>query len=398
MSDSKPVRLLVGFADAIAAPESVWSLTAAGFTPIVFRREGQPDPLAGIRGIESIMVPTPEVDVEACVGGLTEAVRRSGITAMLPLDDASLWLLRRIRADLGTPLAAPCDEAIETALDKSRQIEAARNAGFEVPPTVHFNSVEDLGSFDWTPAYLKPALAARVKEGRLVRAKGYFCSTREEVEQVARDWDPTEPGLAQAFRQGVGEGIFGFATDEGVTAWCGHRRIRMMNPNGSGSSACESAPVQDDLKEKTERFLQDIGWRGLFMIEMLRDREGVPWFMELNGRCWGSMALARRLGFEYPAWNVRQLLDPVFIPEIPEGRTEKIVCRHLGRELVHLLFVLRGPRRNAVTGWPGRWETLKALMKREDNTRWYNYQPGESSVFWRDVWRTVTHQVFKDRS
>ena len=41
---------------------------------------------------------------------------------------------------------------------------------------------------------------------------------------------------------------------------------------------------------------------------LLRDGEGTAWFMELNGRAWGSMALARRLGHEYPRWAVQAAL------------------------------------------------------------------------------------------
>ena len=48
----------------------------------------------------------------------------------------------------------------------------------------------------------------------------------------------------------------------------------------------------------------------MFMIELLRDRTGKVWFVELNGRPWGSMALSRRQGFEYPAWHVKLAIDP----------------------------------------------------------------------------------------
>ena len=29
-------------------------------------------------------------------------------------------------------------------------------------------------------------------------------------------------------------------TDAGITGWSGHARVRMMNPHGSGSSACRA--------------------------------------------------------------------------------------------------------------------------------------------------------------
>ena len=130
------------------------------------------------------------------------------------------------------------------------------------------------------------------------------------------------------------------------------------------------------------------------MIELLRDRAGTPWFMEFNGRPWGSLALARRLGFEYPAWAVRQLFDPDFAPPAPTHRA-KLVCRHAGRELVHLLFVLRGPESGALTEWPSRWRTLRAVASVRRSDRWYNWEPrnGSLALFLDDFVQTVVSQV-----
>lgn len=91
----------------------------------------------------------------------------------------------------------------------------------------------------------------------------------------------------QPLIRGVGEGLFGYVGPRGVTAWSSHRRVRMVNPHGSASSACRSNPVDGDLIGPSERFLSAIGWRGMFMLEFLRDSDGEPWFMELNGRTWG---------------------------------------------------------------------------------------------------------------
>ena len=84
------------------------------------------------------------------------------------------------------------------------------------------------------------------------------------------------------------------------------------------------------------RMLRDVGWRGIFMIELLRGTDGTPWFMELNGRPWGSMALARRAGLEYPAWAVARRLDPAYRPPALPPAAPR-TARHLGRELVHQL-------------------------------------------------------------
>jgi hypothetical protein len=158
----------------------------------------------------------------------------------------------------------------------------------------------------------------------------------------------------------------------------------MLNPQGSASSACASHPVDEALVEPAERFLSAIGWRGLFMLEFLRDAAGTPWFMELNGRAWGSLALARRRGFEYPAWTVRATLDETFTPAVPE-RPPHLVCRHLGMELVHLAFVLRGPASTALDDWPRAWPTIRQLARVRRGDRLYNWKRSQPDVLVADT-------------
>ena len=86
------------------------------------------------------------------------------------------------------------------------------------------------------------------------------------------------------------------------------------------------------------------------MIELLRDQAGNLWFVELNGRPWGSMALSRRQGLEYPAWQARLALEQEFFGwDDYLLRATGLVCRNVGRELMHLLFVLKGAKSKALT-------------------------------------------------
>jgi hypothetical protein len=129
----------------------------------------------------------------------------------------------------------------------------------------------------------------------------------------------------------------------------------------------------------------------------LRDDAGRAWFIELNGRPWGSMALARRLGLEYPAWAVLQVLDPAYEPAVPPQLNGGVTCRHLGRDLVHLLIVMRGPRSRALARWPSRWRTARDVLRVGRNERFYNWRAGESKLFVHDTVQTVVDQVRRRR-
>jgi predicted ATP-grasp superfamily ATP-dependent carboligase len=382
MAMSGPL-VLVGFGEAYAAIETAWSLRDAGFRVAAFTRSGEHPAVRRVRGVELHDVASPEKSVEETLEDLRSLIRKLEPAAFMPLDDASILLSGALE---GVTIAGPTGERIEYALDKALQVEAARAAGLLVPPTEIVTSAEELEVHEF-PAFVKPARALYEVDDRLTRPTGTVVADEEELERAkAEEWHP--PLLVQPLLEGVGEGVFGLVTKNGVTALSGHRRVRMLNPQGSASSACESIAVDEELVAPVERFLTSIDWSGLFMVELLRDAEGRAWFMELNGRAWGSMALARRRGFEYPAWNVQAALDPDFVPVVPADPPE-ILARHLGMELAHLAFVVRGPQSKALGSWPKLWPTIRAMTRTSRRNRLYNWRRSEPDVLAADTWSFI---------
>lgn len=171
----------------------------------------------------------------------------------------------------------------------------------------------------------------------------------------------------------------------------------MMNPHGSGSSACISQGLTKDLLVPAERFALQTGWRGLFMIELLRDTQGTVWFMEFNGRPWGSIALARRQGLEYPAWNVQLALNRAWSVQGETALLSNLICRNAGRELLHPLFVLRGPKSAAIKHWPLFWESVVGVARINRQHSLYNWRKDDPGVFVSDCFYTLCDNLFKSR-
>ena len=380
--------VLVDFAQAFAAIETVWSLQAAGMRVTAFGRRDVPAPLAFVRGVRVHGISAPESNASAAIADLERLVADLRPDAFLPLDDASLWLATH--ADLGGVVVIGPDEAgARLALDKSLQLPAAAEAGFRTPEWTVADSPASLQPSYW-PIIVKPADAVLLEDGRLVRPTGVICANADEFD-AARARLRDVRVIAQAYLHGVGEGLFGYVTPDGVQALSAHRRIRMVNPNGSAASACTSQEVPADLVEPATEMLTRAGWRGLFMLEFLRDAAGTPWFMELNGRTWGSMALARRRGLEYPAWAVQTQLGLPVVPAHPSNPPH-LVARHLGRELAHLAFVLRGPQSTAVASWPSVWATLGTVLRIRRGDRLYNWNARQPGVFVADTLETLGGQ------
>ena len=151
---------------------------------------------------------------------------------------------------------------------------------------------------------VKPALAIELRGSGLFRASGRIAARPEQIPDItAADRQPDDRSAAASTVSA--KACSGWPIRGIATALSGHRRIRMMNPRGSGSSACRSVPVAHDVIDQVRDMISRSRWHGLFMVELLRDDAESPWFMELNGRAWGSMALARHRGYRYPSWAVQ---------------------------------------------------------------------------------------------
>ena len=131
---------------------------------------------------------------------------------------------------------------------------------------------------------------------------------------------------------------------------------------------------------------------------MLRDDAGNDWFVEINGRPWGSMALCRRQGYEYPAWHVDLTLNPKSDAGASASSGPIVLCRHLGREFMHVLFVMLGAKSNALSKWPSFWRTIKDVLRFRKKDGYYNLRKDDLKVFLADFYYTVHDNVFKSKS
>ena len=398
------ISVLVGFAEALAAPETVWSLVDEGFRVIAFARKGKASALRFSRHVEIREVTAPERDLEASLCDLREVAasvieQTSGYQKILmPLDDKALYLVNKVELGRDWILAGPSGQNANLALNKYMQVQAAQKAGFNVPKTALARTAKEIRGFAESvsfPIILKAAECVPINQGRICSGGNWICGNKAELDRAVEQWEERIPLVAQRLIAGTGEGIFGLAAAEGVRAWSAHRRIRMMNPEGSGSSACVSQTPPGLARASAEAMMVAAGWRGLFMVELLRDHSGTLWFIELNGRAWGSLALSRRQGFEYPAWHVRLVTDDASTAGAAALSARTLVCRNLGRELMHILFVLRGARSSANGNRPSRLKTLWDILRVRRGDTFYNWRSDDRQVFFADTYYTIRDNVFK---
>lgn len=306
-----------------------------------------------------------------------------------PCDDASLLVLSQIVHPEANCLN-PVGEACNFAFDKWSQIDAARASGFAVMETRLIERETDIDRFPIRPALIKPRAALDIR-GNVIGKGRAFVINGDRIPRKAQLEVSRRPYLIQEYKAGVGEGIFGIAHEGKVYGCFGHRRVRMMNPAGSGASACIWRKPECTEVRAAEALVELTAWRGPFMVELLRDPSGKAWFMEFNGRFWGSLALARICGLDIPGMSFD--LACGVTPQKP-SHVEHGFARHLGRDLIHLLMVMRGPDPEGRTyTWPGRLSTLRDIMSFHRLSSFYNYNSSEPFFFIKDAAITVTNAL-----
>jgi hypothetical protein len=203
---------LIGFAEALAAPETAWSLVDAGFAVHVLARRGRRAALRHSAEVSVHEVCAPEGDFAGTLTDIARVVSSLGCDAcsssiLMPLDDAAVWLFDRIDLPPSWILVGPKGAHVELALSKRVQITAACQAQIRVPPTaVALTSADVAAHARELPLVLKSADAVVARAGRLKKGRTWICATGLELERAISRWAEDRPLLIQPFIRGTGEG------------------------------------------------------------------------------------------------------------------------------------------------------------------------------------------------
>ena len=381
-------RILIGPVSALAAPEVFWSLYKK--YNVSFWSYGKYSKYYKYLTKEIHIVTCPFKNLPETLRDLESVINQYKFDAVMPLDDSAIFICNKLQYPVNTKLIGQSDKCTDFLLNKTKQHMAADNAGLRVANFKEYTSPPKTIDLNF-PIVIKPSNSIEIKNNAFFKSPTFLCKNNKHYQSILPNWPTGSNLIVQEYIQGIGTGIFGINFNLKLEAISSHERIRMQNPSGSGSSACKSIKTNLNLLPLIEKFLNTIGYNGLFMIEFIKDQFGNTWFVEINGRVWGSMALARRKNAEYPCWAIDRHFGedfelPAFIPN------NDIVCRHLGRELIHLVTVLRGPKGDTVTTWPSKTRTISTIFKSYQKQYWYN--SNQNLIFWiNDTFHTIINKI-----
>jgi predicted ATP-grasp superfamily ATP-dependent carboligase len=255
-------------------------------------------------------VPHAQDDLDAFAEAVAEAVRSGGYSVVFCGDDADLLALSAVRERIEAIVPWPPHEAVLAAVDKLTLTRAAERAGLATPHTVEASS-EPLSTVA-LPVLLKPRLHWTPGGGSPDRRlRPAVCATRAEAVERNRGVEAAG-GRAILQQPLVGELLaltLVLDRDGHVRGVVQQRTSRVSLRDTSTRARTE--PVDEELLEGARGMLAGLQWWGLANLQFLQPPGGRPHLIDLNGRLYGSVALAVRAGIDVPVlWAAAALQEP----------------------------------------------------------------------------------------
>ncbi len=175
-------------------------------------------------------------------------------------------------------------ETLDLLNDKSQSAQLAQRCHIPTPKSHHWGMDIPL------PCVVKPLCGEKL--GLSAAQRYTIAHTRAQLETAHHHF--TQLGtevVIQQYLEGDGVACSVVAKDGVVCASLCHRRLRQY-PISGGPSTCCCSQENPQLVDYATRMVAESHFTGFAMFEFKEDN-GVPHFLEVNPRVWGSFPLAR---------------------------------------------------------------------------------------------------------
>jgi protein-tyrosine-phosphatase len=224
------------------------------------------------------------------------------VDLILPISEAALLAAVDCRPRLASRVIAPAAESLRYTLSKREATAKALALGLPCAATAFARGeLAALGA-----PYIVRTDNRLMPDGSYRKGRNWFVADARELKELLDQLDEKgERWMVQEHFVGAGAGAFVLRWGAQTRLDFAHERVHEVPFHGGVSSLRRS--VRDPaMLAAASRLLEGIGYEGVAMVEFRRGRpDQTPYFIEINGRLWGSLALALHAGADFPA----QLVD-----------------------------------------------------------------------------------------
>lgn len=185
--------------------------------------------------------------------------------------------------------------AISVLMNKNRMAELAKKIGLPIPQTFMLTS-RDKACDDILPCIVKPIISRNGKKSDIQIIK-----TKADLNVFLSQNDPTDYQIQSFIDKDFEYQLIGCRTNSGDVIIPGVSII--LRPcKGSNTSFLHYIPLRTgfcDIKS-AKKYVNETGYKGLFSLEFLRDKNGNDYFMEMNFRNDGNAICVTAAGISLP--------------------------------------------------------------------------------------------------
>ena len=276
------------------------SLHAAGYrvSAAAFRRPAASHWSRACSG--RLRMTDPFEDCGRFVEELEQELRRGHYSILLPGSDRALLAISGASGRLKdlVRMGLPEHALVRSALNRENVTAAARDAGFPVAESLAFAGPAEAlaGSRSLGfPLILKAAQTA-IDDGQAV-ARGFasvWVANPKALSQALAE--RSAPFLLQRALQGDVLSVGGVMAQGRLLGVAVSRYLRTWRPEAGNVTFSETIPPPPGLREQVQRLLIQLGWQGVFELELIQTARGVLVPIDFNPRVYGSMTLAAAAG------------------------------------------------------------------------------------------------------
>jgi protein-tyrosine-phosphatase/predicted ATP-grasp superfamily ATP-dependent carboligase len=293
---------------------------------------------------------------------LRDQASRGAFDVILPVAESSVAAVAAVRKELpdGFLSILPGDSALQYTLSKFLATEKALALGIPCPSTVFISDGTPGKQWNFDLSTLRFPIIIKTDnyltdDGSYVPGQHFVAIDVNSAKEILWKLESKKTRIiAQELIAGSGTGTFYLKFGGKTYLRFAHRRLHEI-PYTGGTSSLRESIHDDELRNLGEILLDGIGYEGVAMVEFRRSASDLkPYFLEINGRLWGSLALALHCGIDFPKYLVQyyDANDP--IPDPPRYRAG-VKCRNIfPGELSHILSILRARRGNGIERPPSK--------------------------------------------
>jgi protein-tyrosine-phosphatase/predicted ATP-grasp superfamily ATP-dependent carboligase len=393
-SRGRSLRILVTDAHTLAGLGVVRSLGRAGHRVCAAYPEGLDRPAstwsrycAGV-----VSYPHGQYDQFAFRAWVLDQAARGVFDAVVPVTEASVLGVAAVRKDLPDRLLAvlPSDAALEYSLSKLQATRMALSLGIPCPATIFVH--DGTPGHGWRTDLSALSFPIVIKTDNHLTEDGVYDGGRTFVaadeagaEAILVNIARVGPRvIAQERIPGSGAGAFLLRFNGKTRLSFAHRRLHEV-PYTGGMSSFREGCHDPELVRLADLLLGAIDYDGVAMVEFRRSaRDGTPYFLEINGRFWGSLALALHSGVDFPAALI-ECYQRGDCSGVAGQYPTRIRCRNIfPGEVGHVLSVLRRRAAGVAAPSPSKAKTVARffLLSLDPTIRHDNW-------WWSDPWPAI---------